>query len=72
MRVYVDYLLSPEGQLEWSKAAGFASLRRDVPKDHVQDILVPKENMTYPDVSTEKYVNLRDDIVQFIKTILSR
>jgi iron(III) transport system substrate-binding protein len=72
LRVYVDYLLSPEGQLEWSKAARFASLRRDVPKDHVQDILVPKEEMTYPNISTEKYVRLRDEVVDFIKTIVQR
>lgn len=72
LRVYVDFLLSPEGQLEWSKAAGFASLRRDVPKDHVQDILVPKEGMPYPDISTEKYVRLREEIVEFIKTIMPR
>jgi ABC-type Fe3+ transport system substrate-binding protein len=72
LRVYVDYLLSPEGQLEWSKAAGFASLRRDVPKDHVQDILVPKENMTYRDISMRRYVELREEIIQFIKSVLSR
>jgi ABC-type Fe3+ transport system substrate-binding protein len=72
LRVYVDFLLSPEGQLEWSKAARFASLRRDVPKDHVQDILVPKEGMPYPDISTEKYVRLRVEVVDFIKTIMPR
>src|SRR5215471_11478379 len=72
LRVYVDYLLSPAGQLEWSKSAGFASLRRDVPKDHVQDILVPKENVTYRDISMRRYVDLREEIVQFIKSVLSR
>ena len=72
LRVYIDYLLSAEGQLEWSKAARFASLRRDVPKDHVLDILVPKENMTYRDISMRRYVDLREEIVQFIKSVLSR
>jgi iron(III) transport system substrate-binding protein len=72
LQVYLDFLLSPEGQLEWSKAARFASLRRDVSKDHVQDILVPKEGMPYPDISTEKYVRLREEIVEFIKTIMPR
>jgi iron(III) transport system substrate-binding protein len=72
LRLYVDYLLSAEGQLEWSKAARFASLRRDVPTDHVQDILVPKDGMTYPEISTERYVKLREEIVQFLKTIITR
>jgi iron(III) transport system substrate-binding protein len=72
LRVYVDYLLSPEGQLEWSRAARFASLRRDVPRDHVLDILVPKENMTYRDISMRRYVDLREEIIQFIKSVLTR
>lgn len=72
LRVYIDFLLSREGQLEWSKAARFASLRRDVPKNHVLDILVPKEGMPYPDISSEKYVRLREEIVEFIKTIAPR
>ncbi len=72
LRVYVDFLLSAEGQLEWSKAARFASLRRDVPTDSVQDILVPKDGMAYPEISAEKYVRLREEIVEFIKSILPR
>ncbi len=71
-RVYVDFLLSPEGQLEWSKASGFASLRRDVTKENVQDILVPKEGMPYPDLSSEKYVKMREEVTAFIKTIMPR
>ncbi len=72
LRVYVDFLLSPEGQLEWSKASGFASLRRDVPKGHVPDALVPKEGMPYPDLSSEKYVSMKDEVVEFVKTIVPR
>src|SRR5262249_27853562 len=34
VKVYLNYLLSNEGQVVWSKASGLASLRRDVPKDH--------------------------------------
>jgi iron(III) transport system substrate-binding protein len=72
LRVYLDYLLSPEGQLAWSKASGFASLRKDVPHDHVLDILVPKEGMPYPEISMERYVRLRNDVVGFIKTAMKR
>jgi hypothetical protein len=72
LKVYIDYLFSREGQLEWSKAAGFASLRRDVPRDHVLDILVPKEGVDYPDMSTEQYVKLRMELVNFIKPLLRR
>ena len=72
LRVYVDFFLSQEGQLAWSKVAGFASMRRDVSKDHVPDFLVPKEGMPYPDLSSEKYVNMREEVTAFIKTIMPR
>ncbi len=72
LRVYVDFLLSQEGQLAWSKAAAFASLRRDVPRDHVQNILVPKEGVSYLELSSEKYVLMKDEIAAFIRTILPR
>ncbi len=72
LRVYADFLLSPEGQLAWSKAAGFASLRRDVSKDHVLDVLVPKEGTPYVDLSAEKYISSRVEVVEFMKTIMPR
>jgi iron(III) transport system substrate-binding protein len=68
--VYLDYLLSREGQLAWSKAAGFASRRRDVPTDHVPELLVPKEGVTYQLNSAEQYVKLRGEILEFLKTIM--
>ena len=72
LRVYLDFLLSQEGQLAWSKAVDFASLRRDVPRDHVQDILVPKEGVQYLELSSEKYVLMREEIADFIKSVLPR
>ncbi len=72
MRVYVDFLLSPEGQLELSKATGVASLRRDVPHGNVLDVFVPKEGVSYLDLSLEKYVMMRDEITNFIKSVLTR
>ncbi len=72
LRVYVDFLLSPEGQLAWSKASGFASLRRDVPKGHVLDVLVPKEGTPYVDLSSEKYISTRGEVTRFVKTIMPR
>jgi ABC-type Fe3+ transport system substrate-binding protein len=72
LKVYLDYLLSKDGQLEWSKVAGFASLRGDVPRDHVPDILVPKEGMDYPELHKERYLKLRGEIVSFVKTVMPR
>ncbi|MGH7767391.1 MAG: extracellular solute-binding protein [Candidatus Binatia bacterium] len=72
LKVYLDYLLSKEGQTEWSKANGFASLRQDVPRDHVSKNLIPKEGVQYLDSHLERYVNLRSEVVGFLNTVLPR
>ncbi len=72
LMVYLDYLLSPEGQIRWSKGSGFASLRRGVPHDHVLEQLVPTEGMTYPQLSTEKYVMRRNEVVGFLRSVMRR
>lgn len=69
LKVYLDYLLSKEGQTEWSKAIGFASLRQDVPRDHVAKYLIPKEGVQYLESHLERYVNLRTEVVALINTI---
>lgn len=58
--------------MEWSKGAGFASFRRDVPRDHVLEILVPKEDTEYPPVSSEYYVRLRSEAVAFVQSVMRR
>ncbi|HEY3302825.1 MAG TPA: extracellular solute-binding protein [Candidatus Binatia bacterium] len=69
-KVYVDYLLSKEGQTAWSQASGLASLRSDVPRDHIPEILLPQEGVTYQETHREKYVVLRKEIVDFINSVL--
>jgi iron(III) transport system substrate-binding protein len=72
VKLYLDYLLSSEAQLAWSKASGLSSLRRDVSRDHIPELLVPKENITYQENHTEKYVLMRKEIVDFINSVLPR
>ena len=71
-KVYMDWLLSREGSYAWSKGAGFASMRADVPSDHVYDYLVPKPGVDYQDNYAEKYVKMRPDIIAYLETILPR
>jgi iron(III) transport system substrate-binding protein len=72
VKVYVDYLLSREGQISWSKASGLASLRTDVPKDHIPEVLVPDEGIKYQETHLEKYVMMRKEIVDFLNTVIRR
>ncbi len=69
-KLYIDYLLSREGQYAWSRATGLASRRRDVPKDHIPDVLVPKEGVTYLAEYKEPFVVLKDEVVSFVNSVL--
>ncbi len=70
IKVYLDYLLSQEGQTSWSKACGLASLRTDVAKDHIPAVLVPEEGVKYQENHLEKYVMIRKEIVDFLNTVM--
>ena len=72
IKVYIDYLLSREGQTAWTKASGLASLRTDVPKDHIPEVLVPDEGVNYQETHLEKYVMMRKEIVDFLNTVIRR
>lgn len=70
IKVYLDYLLSREAQLAWSKATGVASLRRDVPTDHLLPFLVPKEGAKYLAEYKEGPHKARGELVEFLRTIV--
>ncbi len=52
--VFINWLLSVEGQTLWSKATGQMSLRLDVPRDHVPDYLMPGAKGKYWKSYTEE------------------
>jgi iron(III) transport system substrate-binding protein len=72
VKVYLDYLLSREAQHSWSKATGLTSRRLDVPHDHIPEVLVPKEGVKYLEDYKEPFVLLRDEVIAFVNTLLSR
>ena len=41
-----------------------------VTTDHVSELLVPKENVTYLVSHAERYVKLRDEIVEYLRTVM--
>lgn len=69
-RVYLDYLLSEEGQASFAQSVGYVSLRTDVPVQGVEDIFVPKQGVSYLPIYKEKYVRLRGEMVDFLKPLV--
>ena len=72
LRVYLDYLLSTEGQAEWVKLVGFPTMRTDVPVDPAFEILVPKPGASYPATYKEQYVKSRGEVIQFVQSVIGR
>jgi iron(III) transport system substrate-binding protein len=68
-KVYVNYLLSREGQTEWSRATGFPSRRTDVPTDHLPDYTIPQPGAKYQLSWKESYVQLKDEVLDAIRAV---
>lgn len=71
-KLYVNWLLSPEGQTAWQKEVKGPSLRTDVPKDGLPPNIVPKPGGKYVNAGTEEYARLtptaiRDTITQALE-----
>jgi len=69
-KLYLDYLLSAEGQAAASKATGLASLRLDVPRSDIPDAVVPKPGVKYLENYKEPYQKQGAEILSFIKTVV--
>jgi iron(III) transport system substrate-binding protein len=54
-KLYLNWLLSKEGQTLWQKDVGDNSLRTDIPKDGLNQVLIPKDGVTYVNSGTEEF-----------------
>jgi iron(III) transport system substrate-binding protein len=69
-KVYVNWLLSREGQIAFQEETKIASLRTDVPKNNV--ILVPKPGKTYVNAGAEAYGSTLQGIGTLVTDIMSK
>jgi len=72
VKVYLNHLLSAEGQASWSRATGFPSLRRDVPTDHIPPVYVLKDGAQYMDAYSESYAPKAERVTAFMESVLRR
>lgn len=73
VRVYLNYLLSREGQYELSKAMQVPSARVDVPTDHLPKTFYPlKPGVDYVDSHTEESIKSRLKARDLVKSILRK
>lgn len=73
VKVYLNYLLSREGQYELSKAMKLPSRRLDVPQDHLPETVYPiKQGMKIQNTYNEASVRVRVKARKFVTSILKK
>lgn len=69
-KVYLDWLLGQDGQTDWNKSQGFASERVDVSTEGISPDLVPVQGTVYQQNHSEPYVKMRNEIVQYLNSVI--
>ncbi len=62
-RVFLNWLLSKDGQLSWQKNKGDNSLRTDISKEGVPPSYLPDPKSTYVNAGTEGYAKLSSTVI---------
>lgn len=69
-RVYINWLLSREGQMDWIKASGYPSRRLDVPRDQFNPGVLPKEGVPYIPGYGEQYNRVAVEANEFARGLV--
>jgi iron(III) transport system substrate-binding protein len=70
VKVYLDWLLSPDGQLAFNRAIGYASRLQGVPVDHIPANLAPRPGGSYAPAYKQQYIDLRPEVTEFVRSLL--
>ncbi len=71
-KVFLNWLLTREGQTLMTQALGYASRRLDVTREHLDPIVVPKQGSKYQASYKEEYVNMKGKILALLQEVLAR
>lgn len=71
-KVFINWVLTREGQTLMTKALGYASRRVDVSHDHLDPMLLPKEGGKYQANYKEQFVRMKGEILSLLEEILPR
>jgi iron(III) transport system substrate-binding protein len=72
-KVFINWVLSREGQIAWQRATKENSLRVDIPKDDVRPFSAPRAGVKYEDSGTEVYARMSDtEIIDLARKAMGR
>lgn len=69
-KVYLNWLLTRDGQTQWTRLSGYPSRRLDAPRDHLNPMLVTREGVEYQPNYKEEFVRLKGDILKLLGEIV--
>jgi iron(III) transport system substrate-binding protein len=69
-RVYLNWLLSREGQSVVSEATGYPSRRLDAARDHLDSVVLPTPGVEYLATYKEKYVYLKEEVEGVVRAAI--
>lgn len=70
-RVFINWLLSKEGQRVWTTTSGYPSRRLDAPADHLAEEVRPDPTASYFPGYKEEYVIKKDEVVDRMNEIFA-
>jgi iron(III) transport system substrate-binding protein len=71
-KVFLNWLLTKEGQTAFCKGMGYVSRRLDVSTDHVPEYWVPQPGVKYWAGYYEEDATMSDEQIKFLKTLFGR
>jgi iron(III) transport system substrate-binding protein len=71
-RIYINWLLSREGQTQYSKISKEVSARLDVPTDHVHPVSVPRRGVKYMRTYDWNILQAREEATAFVRKVVGR
>jgi ABC-type Fe3+ transport system substrate-binding protein len=71
-KIYINWLLTREGQTAWSKALNAVSRRLDVPTDHLPQGIVPRAGVKYWNAYSEESLQRSAEEERVLKNIFGR
>jgi ABC-type Fe3+ transport system substrate-binding protein len=66
VKLYLNWLMSRDGQYEFSKVAGRASRRTDVPKDHLIQSQIPQPGVEYAPSYNQEFARKSEEVAQYV------
>ncbi|HLY67107.1 MAG TPA: extracellular solute-binding protein [Chloroflexota bacterium] len=71
-KVYLNWLLSKDGQSSMAKAAGYPSRRLDASTEGLIPATIPKQGVQYQELNAESFVRSRPEALDYVKSVLPK